>query len=82
MMLRTERKDRTLRTIKIEGQSWRLQDLRLDGYALPDPIWELHCPDGFHFADDPRHSIMGDTIKECRDWASIHRLAPCGPDCK
>lgn len=38
----------------------RLEDLR-GAWSRPDPVWEVHAPDGYIFQPEGLHSLLGHT---------------------
>lgn len=63
------------------GTRCAVEDLR-GHWSAPDPVWEVHAPDGYHFGSgEGTHSLLCYSQNDVRDRLSYATLIRCGEEC-
>ena len=61
--------------------------LQVGGTELPvekttDGLWEVHAPDGQHFAPDGLHTVLGDGLSDLEQRLESMDLECCSEECE
>lgn len=64
------------------GTACPVEDLR-GHWGKPDPVWEVHAPDGYHFGSgEGTHSLLCHSQADILDRCSYATLVRCDDDCR
>lgn len=64
------------------GTECAVEDLR-GSWGSPDPVWEVHAPDGYHFGSgEGTHSLLCHNQADIKDRCSYATLLRCDDDCR